>query len=308
MLAAVFARLAAAATTAAQRALGARTEIVEIGGWRIRLHRLGRAGGEPWLLLHGLGATSGTFLPLERHLREGAEIWLPELSELGGSSGPTAALAVPEGAAVVAELLARQLQGRPVTLAGISLGGWIATRVAAAHPESVARLLLVVPGGYRDQDWRAIERLVRVSTYEDTRALWRALFTAPPWYLAPARPLFFLAYTSPAVAAVLGTVREQDAFGDEELARLDLPVGMIWGAEDALFRLDVGERMLAALPRGRLWPIARAAHAVQWERPREFLAAVEEFRAAFPLPGGGRAEQDGIELPAGGARWPRPTT
>jgi len=149
---------------------------------------------------------------------------------------------------------------------------------------------------------------VRVSTYEDTRAMWRALFAAPPWYLAPARPLFFLAYTSSAVAAVLETVREQDAFGDEELARLELPVGMIWGAEDALFRLEVGERMLAALPRGRLWAIPRAAHAVQWERPREFLAAVEEFRAAFPLPGGGGAEQDGMEPSAGGARWPHPTT
>ena len=36
-------------------------------------------------------------------------------------------------------------------------GGWIAVRLALARPDLVARLLLVVPGGYRDQDWeRAI--------------------------------------------------------------------------------------------------------------------------------------------------------
>jgi 2-hydroxy-6-oxonona-2,4-dienedioate hydrolase len=303
----VFARLASAATGAAQRTLGARTETVETGGWRIRLHRVGPPGAEPWILLHGLGATSATFLPLERHLRGEVELWLPELSELGGTTGLRAAMTVPEGIAALTELLDRKLGDRSVTLAGISLGGWLAARLAAARPERVARLLLVVPGGYRDQDWRAIERMVRVSTYEDTRAAWRALFSDPPWYLAPGRYLLFLAYTSRAVSAVLETVREEDAFGDDELGRLDLPVGLIWGAEDTLFRVEVGQRMLAALPRGRLWSIPNAGHAVQWQRPREFLAAIDEFRAAFPLLPGAAAEQDGTGLPAGGARWPRPT-
>lgn len=303
----MFARLVSTATGAAQRALGARATTVAAGPWRFRLHRAGRPGAEPWVLLHGMGATSATWLPLERHLRDRCELLLPELSELGGTRGPRAALTVPDAVAALAELLDRELPGRRPTLAGISLGGWIAARFAAAHPERVARLLLVVPGGYREQDWQEIERMVRVSTYRDTRDIWRALFVAPPWYLRLTRYAFFLAYTSPAVAAVIGAVREQDAFGDADLARLRMPVGLVWGEQDRLFRLEVGRRMLAALPRGRLWPIADAGHAVQWERPREFLAAVEEFRAAFPLPDPGRAAQDGTDADPGGERWPRPT-
>ena len=304
----MFARLASTATAAAQRALGARATTVPAGDWRLRLYRAGRPGGEPWVLLHGMGATSATWLPLERHLRESCELLLPELSELGGSRGPRAAMTVPDGVAALERLFERELAGRRPTLAGISLGGWIAARFAIAHPERVGRLLLVVPGGYRDQDWREIERMVRVSTFADTREMWRALFVSPPWYLRFARWFFFLAYTSRAVSALLGAVREEDAFGDGDMARLELPVGLVWGEQDTLFRLEVGRRMLAALPRGRLWPIAAAGHAVQWERPREFLAAVEAFRAAFPLPDPARTAQDEVDPDPGGARWPRPTT
>lgn len=258
----------------------------------MRVHRGGRSGAEPWVLLHGLGATSATFLPLERHLRDSAGLWLPELSELGGTQGPSPALDVPSGVETLRRLLDAELPGARPTLCGISLGGWIAARFAAAHPDRVGRLLLVVPGGYRDQDWDRIATMVRVETYADTEAVWRALFVAPPWWLRLARYGFFLAYTSRAVAAVLAAVREQDAFDDADLARLEMPVGLVWGARDQLFRVDVGEKMLAALPRGRLWTIAEGAHAVQWECPERFLAAVDQFRAAFPLPEEPRPAQD----------------
>jgi 2-hydroxy-6-oxonona-2,4-dienedioate hydrolase len=307
-LKAVFARLVSTATAAAQRALGARATELPAGDWRLRFYRGGRRGGEPWVLLHGMGATSATWLPLERHLRDQAELWMPELSELGGTVGPRAAMTVPDGVAALERLFDREFGSRRPTLAGISLGGWIATRFAAAHPERVGRLLLVVPGGYRDQDWREIERMVRVSTFADTREMWRALFVAPPWYLRFARYFFFLAYTSRAVSALLDAVREEDAFGDAELARLTMPVGLIWGERDLLFRLEVGRRMAAALGQGRLWSIADAGHAVQWERQREFLAAVEEFRAAYPLSAEAEREQDRDDPDPGGTGWPRPTT
>lgn len=285
-------RSAALATRIAYGALGFRTSVVPFGPWRIRVHRGGRSDGEPWLLLHGLGATSGTWLPLIRRLRGECRFVLPELSRLGGSRGPRPALSVPEGAGLVDQLMATDFASCHATVCGISLGGWMAVRAAAAAPERYARLLLVVPGGYRDQDWERIGRMVRVARYQDTEAMWRALFVSPPWWLRRARPIFYLSYRSPEVAEVLATVREEDAFGDEELARLDLPVGLIWGARDELFRLEVGERMAEALPHGRLWSLTGAAHALQWERPADFVAAVRTFRAEMPLPRPGSGAQD----------------
>jgi len=283
---------AALATRLAYRALGFRTGVVRFGNWRLRVHRGGAPGGEPWLLLHGLGATSGTWLPLVRRLRGECRFVLPELSRLGGSRGPRPALSVPEGAELVDRLLDLDFADAPPTVCGISLGGWMAVRAAAAAPRRCGRLLLVVPGGYRHQDWERISRMVRVATYQDSEAMWRALFVSPPWWLRRARPIFYLSYRSPEVAEVLATVREEDAFDDEELARLDLPVGLIWGERDELFRLEVGERMAAVLPHGRLWSVAGAAHALQWERPGDFVDAVRAFRSAMPLPSPAAGAQD----------------
>jgi pimeloyl-ACP methyl ester carboxylesterase len=118
--------------------------------------------------------------------------------------------------------------------------------------------------------------------------MYRALFVAPPLYLRLARPLFFLAYRSAAVQEVVTTVEESQAFDDRDLARLDRPVGLVWGERDSLFRLEAGQAMARALPTARLEVVADAGHAVQWEKTAEFLAAVDRLRARFPPSPGGR--------------------
>lgn len=284
----MFARFAAWVTSSALRLRGLERRRLEVLGWQVTVHRGGDPLGEPWILLHGLGATAATFLPLVEHLKSGADLALPELSELGGTTGPTAALPLPDAVEVVARLIRDLWPERRVTIAGISLGGWIAVRLALAHPRLVDRLLLVVPGGYRDQDWDRISAMVNIESYRDTEAMYRALFVAPPLYLRLARPLFFLAYRSAAVQEVVTTVEESQAFDDRDLARLDRPVGLVWGERDSLFRLEAGQAMARALPTARLEVVADAGHAVQWEKTAEFLAAVDRLRARFPPSPGGR--------------------
>lgn len=272
------------ATAAALTARGLRAATVPTsGGWNVKCWQGGPADGEPWLLLHGLGATAATYLPLLPQLHGDCRLVLPELSTLGGSRGPDPALAIPQATAALAEIIERHSPGRPVTVCGISLGGWIAVRLALARPDLVARLLLVVPGGYREQDWERIGRMVRVETYRDSAAIWRALFVRPPWPLRLGRPFLYLAYRSSAVRAALATLREEDAFGDAELATLKMPVGLVWGAQDRLFLCEAGQRMAQAIPRSRFTAIADAGHGVQWERPRAFFEAVLNFRRDLPL-------------------------
>jgi pimeloyl-ACP methyl ester carboxylesterase len=187
----MFARLVAAATATGVRWRGLAASTVEIDDWRLRVWRGGPADGEPWLLLHGMGATSATYLPLLSHLLRDCRVVVPELSANGGTRGPRAALGVREGERVVARLVEREFPHAAPTVCGVSLGGWIAVRLAAAQPQRVARLVLVVPGGYRDQDWRRIESMVRVSKPEEIGAMWRAMFVRPPWFLRLGRPLLY---------------------------------------------------------------------------------------------------------------------
>ncbi len=272
------------------RLAGGRPVRRRVGDAELVCWRFGPEDGEPWLLLHGLASSALAWRPVAPRLaRSGCRLVVPELSELGGSRLPLGGLAVEDGVAAAAALIEQELGGGPATVAGNSLGGWIAVRLALARPELVSRLVLVDAGGYREQDWARIEELVTVTEPADVEPLYGALFQRVPLALRVGRRAFFRAYSSPAVQGVNARIREPDAYGDRELATIAQPAALIWGEHDGLFRLAAAERMAAAMPRARLYPLAGAGHAVQWERPRELAAAIDDFRGATgPVPAAAR--------------------
>ncbi len=246
------------------------------------VHRLGPSNGEPWVLLHGLGSTALSWAPILRTLRRDCQIIAPELSALGGSLMPGDNLTVSRAAAIVPELIGRLCGDRPVTLVGISLGGWIAVRSALAAPGLVDRLVLIDAGGYADQDWLEVERVMRVRSLADVGRLQAALFAAPPWWVRLAKGAFHARYTSPSVQTILAQTVPEEGFDDRDLARLEQPTAVIWGQHDGVFKVEVGRKMAAALPTSRLYVLPETGHIAHWEAPRAFLAALADFRAAHP--------------------------
>lgn len=55
----------------------------------------------------------------------------------------------------------------------------------------------------------------------------------------------------------------------ERLGELTMPVLVLWGADDALFPVDVGRRLAAALPHSRLEVVEGSGHLPTLEMPRE---------------------------------------
>lgn len=271
--------------------LEARLEEEDGNGTAISMvyYRLGPAGGEPWVLLHGLGAVAATWLPVIRLLRRGCRILIPELSATGGTRSPRAGLGVRQGALMTARLIEAELGGRsaaPATVAGISLGGWVAVRLALSRPDLVSRLVLIDAGGYREQDWDTVRRLVRVKDLAGIDRLYEALFTRVPWMLRVSRQGFLRNYTSPSVTETLDDLQETDTFTDEDLARLSMPTALLWGEHDGLFQAEVARAMAAALPAPYLEVIPGCGHAVHFECPDRLVEALERFRRRFPLSAG----------------------
>ncbi|MDQ1349220.1 MAG: Alpha/beta hydrolase, partial [Acidobacteriota bacterium] len=97
----------ATATALAARGLKAST-ILTGEGWSVKCWRGGNPAGESWLLLHGLGATAATYLPLLPQLQPDCNLLLPELSALGGTRGPQPAFAIPQATRALAELIEQQ--------------------------------------------------------------------------------------------------------------------------------------------------------------------------------------------------------
>ncbi len=264
---------------------GASRRTAHFGDIEMRYFLVGPSDGEPWLLLHGLGATAMSWLPVLKALRGECRLIVPELSELGGTRSPQGTMTLERSAEVCARLVEKEVPGKRVTVAGISLGGWVATLLTRNRPNLVARLLLIDAAGYRDLDWDRVRDLVDVEDLPDVDRLYRAMYVSPPLLLRCSRRGFLAAYRSPAVRHILKTTDERHAYDDHDLAQIRVPSGVIWGEYDGLFPLRAGEAIARALPDATLDVLPDCGHAVHWECPKKLAAGVERFRRAHPLHG-----------------------
>jgi len=101
--------------------------------------------GPPVVLLHGQGAWAGVWVPVMADLARDHRVVAPDLPGLGASRVEGA----PGADRVLAWLgeLVDQTCPAPPVLVGVSLGGSIAARFAAAHGDRLAGLVLVSMGG-----------------------------------------------------------------------------------------------------------------------------------------------------------------
>lgn len=279
--------------------LGARRRRLRTGEISLVYYQLGREDGEPWVLLHGLGSMAAGWAAVLRLLRRECRLFVPELSERGGSVIPGGAMGVRQGAEAVARLIESECGGRPATVAGLSLGGWLATRLALARPELVSRLVLIDAGGYRDQDWGEIERLTRVRDMAGVEELYGALFVETPWFMRLIRKGFLEVYQSRSVTGVLDSLKEADTFTAADLAGLRLPTFLVWGEKDGLFRLATARAMAAALPNATLEVLPGLAHAVHLERPHRLAAALQRIRRVRPSLPSSRTADEELRFAAG---------
>jgi pimeloyl-ACP methyl ester carboxylesterase len=282
------ARLFLLLTTLYLRLLGARRGQLRKGSVSLVYYEIGPRDGEPWVLLHGLGSVAAGWGSVMSALRRSCRMIVPELSALGGTRCPGEGLGITPAVEVLTDLIRKKFGGRPVTVAGLSLGGWIAVRLALAHPEQVSRLVLIDAGGYRDQDWEAIQSLVMVEDLAGVDRLYPALFARVPWLMRVSRTGFLEAYTSPSVKNVLAGLTEADTFDDADLARLRMPVELIWGDRDGLFTVETARTMAAALPNARLQVLSGRGHALHLECPGDLVAALQRLRRAAAPPAGSR--------------------
>ena len=119
---------------------------VAVEGGRLAAFRLGAGAGAPLVLaIHGITSTSRTWLATSRALGDRAALAAVDLRGRGRSAG----LPPPVGLdAHVRDMLAvLDAAGlERAVVVGHSLGAYIAARLATAHPERVARLVLVDGG------------------------------------------------------------------------------------------------------------------------------------------------------------------
>jgi pimeloyl-ACP methyl ester carboxylesterase len=258
-----------------------------------RLHLLEGGSGPPLLLLHGGGGGGANWYRLFPDLVSSTRVLAPDFPGFGLS--PDAPPAPPLGLQAARQLidLLDALQVARVSVLGTSFGGLAALRLAQHFPGRVERLVLLDSAGLaRGLPWSvrigaraALAPLTLRPTERGSLLLLRRLLTSTPldaahegalvaWLAEVAR-----AHARPPLQHFAGWTGQREVLGRKELARLDLPVLLLWGERDRFFPLAQARRAAKCLAAGQLQVLAGAGHSPNWECPAAVLVQLRRFLA-----------------------------
>jgi pimeloyl-ACP methyl ester carboxylesterase len=189
---------------------------------------------------------------------------------------------------------------KKIILVGHSLGGEIAIRLTAQHPERVTGLVIVDYGPELD---RAALAHIRREFVTESRVY--SEYGEYATHLKVKRPLI-----SPELRCAIARsalrprtqggyqLKRDPAMGTTERVNADAlpslwpmlreilcPVLIVRGIGSSVFPLSVANRMVDVLPDGRLVSIKLAGHAVMIENPEDFAAAALSFIREKLIPG-----------------------
>lgn len=208
------------------------------------------AGPKTIAFLHGFGACREIWHDVATLLAAEARMFAYDLPghgqslECEGMGG-----AKPAARAILADLSARQLD--KVHLVGHSMGGAIATLMALADPDRVASLTLLAPGGFGPEiNAVLLRRYAATASRKDIRASLAAMSgprSVPPNHVVDAlcrmrkQPGQLQALID--MAAAMTRDDRQGVIPHEQLNTLDMPVMVVWGAEDPLLPVEQAEAL-----------------------------------------------------------------
>ena len=245
-------------------------------------------GGDPLLLINGLGGTSLDWEPLLPALGARFRVVTSDNRGVGRSAAPPGPYTTRQMADDAAALLAHLGVAR-AHVVGSSLGGMIAQELVLAYPALVDRLVLygtfARPRPAVTDPWLTFVAQVadRLDPVAATLAWLPWLFT-PAFLADPERVEAALAWQAPypapahGIAAQTEAVRHHDTL--DRLARIAAPTLVLVGTEDVVTPVYYSRELAERIPEARLQVLERGGHSAIWEDPAAGAEALLAFLAA----------------------------
>ncbi|MBX9748450.1 MAG: alpha/beta fold hydrolase, partial [Roseococcus sp.] len=130
------------------RYAAAPSQFLEVEGLRLHLRDTGPRAAPAVIFLHGFGSSLHTWDDVAQGLEGEFRIIRLDLPGFGLTGADPTGDYTDERAAVILLAVMGRLGLERAALVGSSMGGRIAWRFAAAHPERVTRLVLMAPDGF----------------------------------------------------------------------------------------------------------------------------------------------------------------
>src|SRR5262249_36289537 len=243
----------------------------------LELEVVRRGAGRPLLLLHGFqNVDPGA--PLLDGLARHAEVIAPSHPGFGHSPRPDGFETVYDLVHLYLELI-ESLPG-PVTLVGLSFGGWLAAEIAVATARAIDRLVLVDALGIKVSGRETPDVLDVFNTHprEVRRLSWHdAERAAPDLDRMSDEALVVRARNWEALCLYGWHPYMYNPRLRAWLRRIGRPTLVLWGASDGIVSPSYGRAYAAPIPGARFEVIAAAGHHPELEQPDAFVERVSAF-------------------------------
>jgi pimeloyl-ACP methyl ester carboxylesterase/putative sterol carrier protein len=270
--------------------------VVDVDAEGVRLSCYEAGTGEPLVLLHGLGGSRISWLPLLSALAPAYRLIAPDLPGHGDSEKPrTVDFSASYYAGVVTALMDRAGMERAV-LVGNSMGGRVALELARRHADRVRAVALLAPAlpGLRWRRLMGFMRLIptgagaipmpmrRQWTEMAVRRLFADVGTLPPHAVEAAAAEFLRIYADPAArlaffATLRHIVTERPGPFFASMREVRRPALVVFGDTDHLVPARLGVSLASHLPDADLRVLRRVGHVPQFEATEQTLELLTAF-------------------------------
>jgi pimeloyl-ACP methyl ester carboxylesterase len=267
------------------------SQFLDIAGLRLHVRDTGPRDAPALILLHGFGSSLQTWDQWAALLDTDHRVIRYDEPGFGlTGQDPSGNYSDPRSVAVL-EALMNRLNLPQATIVGHSMGGRIAWRFAAAHPDRVDHLVLMAPDGFSSpgMDYGQtpkVPAMMKLLPYVLPMPLLRA--SLKPAYGDPSVLTDAMAtryrdmLLAPGVRrAILDRVGQAILVDPEPILRtITAPTLLIWGERDGMVPVSNARDYLRDIKGARLAGFPTLGHLVQEEAPALTVAALRDFMKA----------------------------
>ncbi|HEV2991679.1 MAG TPA: alpha/beta fold hydrolase [Candidatus Angelobacter sp.] len=254
---------------------GIHRQNVQLGSYRI--HYLVAGEGRPLVLVHGLGGSAENWLTMiPQFTAKGFRIYALDLLGYGRSDKPDVDYSISMQSDLLLQFLDSQGLQQP-DIAGWSMGGWVAGKFAVDHPQRVRRVMLLDSAGLKYDAVNA--RFLRPKTSEELTQM-MAILTPHPQPI----PAFFahdilraMKEEDWVVGRSLQSMQTGKDILDGKLQSVKAPVLIVWGKQDVLTPLSIGEAMHKEMPQSVLYVVDGCGHLAPTECQDRIMPEMQKF-------------------------------
>jgi 2-hydroxy-6-oxonona-2,4-dienedioate hydrolase len=249
-----------------------------------KMHYIEAGSGPTLVLVHGLADDTAVWQETIAPLAKTHRVIVPDLIGWGKSDKPLLSYRI----ATFSDFLDRflqQLKVEKAAVVGNSMGGWVVADFVLRYPARVEKLVIVCGVGFAssEQQMGAPLEVLKMSSRDEIRRFLAPAFADKKFvseemvdFLIEQRVRNGDGYT---ISKFIESMKRKEDVVDGKLGKIKVPTLVVWGRQDLLTPLAIGQRFQREIPGAKLQIIENCGHMPQQECPAKFVDTVTPFLA-----------------------------